>query len=56
MTPGYDVCCPNCQERGDFMQEINKVVRNCVDFCEFPHRCYKNSKRGEIIWKTMNEL
>jgi len=55
-TPGYDVCCPNCQERGDFMQEVNKVVRNCVDFCEFPHRCYMNSKRGEIIWKTMNEL
>ena len=52
----YDVCCPNCQERGDFMQEVNKVLRNCIDFCEFPHRCFKNSKHGDIIWKTLKEL
>ena len=56
MTPGYDVCCPNCQARGDFMHDVNKVLRNCIDFCEFPHRCYNNDKNGEIIWKTMREL
>jgi len=39
-TPGYDVCCPNCQARGDFMQEVNKVLKNCIDFCEFPHKCH----------------
>ena len=51
-----EVCCPNCQERGDFLKEVNKVLRNCLDFCEFPHRCFKDSKHGEIIWKTMREL
>lgn len=39
-TPGFDVCCPNCQARGDFLQEVNKVLKNCIDFCEFPHRCW----------------
>jgi len=36
-TPGYDNCCPSCQARGDFLQNINKVLQNCVDFCEYPH-------------------
>ena len=53
-TPGYDVCCPNCQAGGDFLQEVNKVLKNCIDFCEFPHRCKQNG--GEIIWKTLGEL
>ena len=57
MTPEYDVCCPNCQARGDFMQEVNKVLRNCIDFCEFPHRCWSQKGNGqEIIWKTLGEL
>lgn len=56
ITPEFDVCCPNCQARGDFMQEVNKVVKNCIDFCEFPHRCHSNNGHGEIIWKTLNEL
>lgn len=56
ITPDYDVCCPNCQARGDFLQEVNKVLKNCIDFCEFPHRCYLNDGRGEIIWKTLGEL
>lgn len=56
-TPGFDVCCPNCQERGDFMQPINKVLRNCIDFCEFPHKCWDDCGRKEkVIWKTMAEL
>jgi hypothetical protein len=55
-TPEFDVCCPNCQSRGDFMQEVNKVLKNCIDFCEFPHRCYSNDGRTEIIWKTLGEL
>jgi hypothetical protein len=56
-TPGYDVCCPNCQERGHFLQDINKVLKNCIDFCEFPHKCYlENRKKGGIIWKTLMEL
>ena len=38
------------------MQEVNKVLKNCIDFCEFPHRCYINDGRGEIIWKTLGEL
>lgn len=38
------------------MSDVNKVLRNCIDFCEFPHRCFKGKKSGEIIWKTMNEL
>lgn len=38
------------------MQEVNKVVKNCIDFCEFPHRCHSSNNHGEIIWKTLNEL
>lgn len=39
------------------MQDINKVLRNCIDFCEFPHKCWLGNKNGgQIIWKTMNEL
>ena len=38
------------------MQEVNKVLKNCIDFCEFPHKCYTNNRNGEIIWKTMKEL
>ena len=54
-TPEYDICCPNCQARGDFMQEVNKVLKNCIDFCEFPHKCFVEG-REEIIWKTLGEL
>lgn len=54
-TPGYDVCCPNCQARGDFLTNVNKVLQNCIDFCEFPHKCYKD-EQGQTIWKTMKEL
>ena len=50
----YDYCCPNCQARGDFLQEVNKVVRNCIDFCEFPHKCPGSG--GKIIWATLGEL
>ena len=53
---GWEVCCPNCQEGGDFLTHVNKVLRNCIDFCEFPHKCYKGNKNGEIIWKTMKDL
>jgi len=38
------------------MQEVNKVLRNCIDFCEFPHRCPTPNGQGEIIWKTLGEL
>jgi hypothetical protein len=55
ITPGYDVCCPNCQERGDFLEPVNKVLRNCIDFCEFPHKCWKDGQEI-VLWKTMNEL
>ena len=41
-TPGEYVCCPNCQESGDFLQQINKVLKNMIDFCEFPHKCWKD--------------
>jgi hypothetical protein len=50
-----DTCCPSCQERGDFLEPVNKVLQNCIDFCEFPHRCYQNGK-PEVIWKTLGEL
>lgn len=50
-----DTCCPSCQERGDFLEPVNKVLQNCIDFCEFPHRCHQNGK-SEIIWKTLGEL
>ena len=57
VTPEYDICCPNCQATGDFMQEVNKVLRNCIDFCEFPHKCFNQKTGGyEIIWKTLGEL
>lgn len=56
ITPDFDICCPNCQAKGDFLQEVNKVLKNCIDFCEFPHRCHLNDGRGEIIWKTLGEL
>ena len=26
VTPDFDVCCPNCQSRGDFLQPVNKVL------------------------------
>ena len=55
-TPEYDICCPNCQVRGDFMQEVNKVLQNCIDFCEFPHRCQGPDGKSEIIWETLGEL
>ena len=38
------------------MQEVNKVVRNCIDFCEFPHRCPSPTGKEELIWKTLGEL
>jgi hypothetical protein len=51
-----EACCPNCSARGDFLQEVNKVLRNCIDFCEFPHRCHVNGGGSQIIWKTLGEL
>lgn len=39
----------------NFLEPVNKVLQNCIDFCEFPHRCYINGK-SEIIWKTLGEL
>ena len=56
MGSNYDSCCPNCQASGDFMGEVNKVVRNCIDFCEFPHRCRTAQGKSELIWKTLAEL
>ena len=56
VTPDFDVCCPNCQSRGDFLQPVNKVLQNCIDFCEFPHRCPSLDGKNEIIWKTLGEL
>lgn len=38
------------------MQDVNKVLRNCIDFCEFPHRCPSSDGQGSIIWKTLGEL
>jgi hypothetical protein len=35
---------------------VNRVLANCIDFCEFPHKCYKDDRNGMIIWKTMREL
>ena len=48
-------CCPNCNANGDFLIEVNPVVRNCIDFCEFPHKCIKTPK-GEVKWLTIREL
>ena len=47
--------CTNCKVKGDFLVEVNPIVRNCVDFCEFPHKCDK-SPNGEIHWKSVREL
>jgi hypothetical protein len=55
-TPDFDVCCPNCQVKGDFLQDVNKVLKNCIDFCEFPHRCPQTNNDGPFIWKTLGEL
>lgn len=43
-TPEFDICCPNCQQKGDFLKDVNMVVKNCMEFCEFPHRCKKVGK------------
>ena len=48
--------CPNCKCKGDCLTEVNPIVRNCVDFCEFPHRCPSLKGDNEIIWKTLSEL
>ena len=56
VTPDFDVCCPNCQTRGDFLQPVNKVLQNCIDFCEFPHKCPSIDGKSELIWKTLGEL
>lgn len=37
------------------MGEVNPIVRNCIDFCEFPHKCNK-SPQGEVKWMTVREL
>ena len=47
--------CPNCNASGEFLIEVNPVVRNCIDFCEFPHKCFKGPG-GEIKWMTVREL
>ena len=51
-----NVSCSSCNARGDFLQNLNKVLSNCINFCEFPHKCYREEKHGMIIWKTMREL
>ena len=56
VTPEFDVMCPHCQAKGDFLQEVNKVLQNCIDFCEFPHACRKTDGQREIIWATLSEL
>ena len=48
--------CPNCGATGDFFDELNAVVKNCVDFCEFPHRCVKPDGTSYIMWKTLADL
>lgn len=35
---------------------MNKVLQNCIDFCEFPHRCPSLDGKNEIMWKTLGEL
>jgi len=47
--------CTHCKCKGDFLVEVNPIVRNCVDFCEFPHKCNKASN-GEVLWKSVREL
>jgi hypothetical protein len=47
--------CPGCKVRGDFLQPINPLMKNCIDFCEFPHKCYKD-RDCEVLWKTHSEL
>lgn len=37
------------------MQPINKVLQNCIDFCEFPHKCWADGREC-VLWKTMSEL
>ena len=54
--PSFEPCCPNCNTQGDFLQDVNILLKNCVDFCEFPHRCYDQNGDTDIVWKTMNEL
>lgn len=49
-------CCPNCNAKGDIFIEVNPLVRNVVEFCEFPHRCKKGCVDSELSWKTINEL
>ena len=44
------------KQSGRSVTDINKVLRNCIDFCEFPHRCYTDGKNSQIIWKTLSEL
>jgi hypothetical protein len=48
--------CPNCTVKGPFLRELNKVLKNCIDFCEFPHRCFDKNGNEQIIWKTLTEL
>lgn len=48
--------CPHCKAKGDdLLQEVNPVVRNMVDFCEFPHKCDK-TPNGEVRWMTVTAL
>ena len=55
--PDFQECqCPNCGIQGDFFQPVNKVVQNCIDFCEFPHRCFQRDGTSIILWKTLKEL
>ncbi len=55
-APAQETSCPNCKAPGNFLWEVNNILRNCIDFCEFPHKCYKNNKNCEFMWKTMREL
>ena len=48
--------CPNCNAKGDIFVEVNPIVRNVVEFCEFPHRCKRGVVDSEVRWMTINEL
>ena len=55
-TVNSECSCPNCGTKGDFLQEVNKLLKNCIDFCEFPHKCIDSNGQPFIMWKTLVEL
>lgn len=53
IVAGHEIGCPSCKVKGDFLQEVNPIVRNCVDYCEFPHKCNRNT---HTVWKAVRDL